>query len=486
MQEIPALITDLTIILVVAALTTLLCKKINLPSVLGYILAGFLAGPVVQFLPTIEDLGSIEVWSDIGVIFLMFGLGLEFSVHKMAEVGVPGFLSAGVQAVGMGAVGVLVGLALGWGTMNSVFLGVMLAMSSTMITMKSIEDLGLKKEPFANLAMGTLVIEDIIAIFAMVILSTIAVSQSISGFALAERIGLLLLYLALWLILGIYLVPTVMKKLVGLMNDEVLLVFSLGLCFLMAVLAEEIGGDENEFVGMMNARAFELGMRDTVFKNCAGYDAQGQYSTAYDTALLTRELLKHDFLKSYMTSWMDSVRNGQTELVNENRLVRTYEGILGVKAGHSEESGYTLSLAAERDGQVYISVVMGCSDKDERFAVGKSLLAAGFSSYKVTTPAFSNEFLKPLSVHHGVDDAVEIEAEDLTGLVVPKSGDELSSVIFIPEYVEAPVKKGQKIGTVGFYNGDALLYETNLIASESVECMTFSIALKKYLYIMYK
>lgn len=241
MQEIPALITDLTIILVVAALTTLLCKKINLPSVLGYILAGFLAGPVVQFLPTIEDLGSIEVWSDIGVIFLMFGLGLEFSVHKMAEVGVPGFLSAGVQAVGMGAVGVLVGLALGWGTMNSVFLGVMLAMSSTMITMKSIEDMGLKKEPFANLAMGTLVIEDIIAIFAMVILSTIAVSQSISGFALAERIGLLLLYLALWLILGIYLVPTVMKKLVGLMNDEVLLVFSLGLCFLMAVLAEQIG-----------------------------------------------------------------------------------------------------------------------------------------------------------------------------------------------------------------------------------------------------
>ena len=193
MQEIPALITDLTIILVVASLTTLLCKKINLPSVLGYILAGFLAGPVVQFLPTIEDLGSIEVWSDIGVIFLMFGLGLEVSVHKMAEVGVPGFLSAGVQAVGMGAVGALVGLARGWGTMNSVFLGVMLAMSSTMITMKSIEDLGLKKEPFANLAMGTLVIEDIIAIFAMVILSTIAVSQSISGFALAERIGLLLL-----------------------------------------------------------------------------------------------------------------------------------------------------------------------------------------------------------------------------------------------------------------------------------------------------
>lgn len=144
MHEIPALITDLTMILVLAAITTTLCKKINLPSVLGYILAGFLAGPVVDFIPTINDMGTIEVWSDIGVIFLMFGLGLEFSVHKMAEVGVPGFLSAGVQALGMGVVGFFLGILLGWGSMNSVFLGVMLAMSSTMITMKSIEDMGLK------------------------------------------------------------------------------------------------------------------------------------------------------------------------------------------------------------------------------------------------------------------------------------------------------------------------------------------------------
>ena len=177
---------------------------------------------------------------------IMLGFGILFTGMSLMDTGVsPLRESAAFQNLFVTMtnpiLGVLVGLALGWGTMNSVFLGVMLAMSSTMITMKSIEDLGLKKEPFANLAMGTLVIEDIIAIFAMVILSTIAVSQSISGFALAERIGLLLLYLALWLILGIYLVPTVMKKLVGLMNDEVLLVFSLGLCFLMAVLAEEIG-----------------------------------------------------------------------------------------------------------------------------------------------------------------------------------------------------------------------------------------------------
>lgn len=238
MEELPSLITDLTILLAVAAVTTLLCKKINLPSVLGYILAGFLTGPVVAILPTIDDMATIQVWSNIGVIFLMFGLGLEFSIHKMAEVGVPGFLSAGIQAVGMGVVGFFLGILLGWGTMNSVFLGVMLAMSSTMITMKNIEDLGLKETRFAGLAMGTLVIEDLIAIFAMVILSTIAVSQSISGLALAKQLGLLLFYLVLWLILGIYLIPTMMKKLVGLMNDEVLLIFSLGLCFLMALLAE--------------------------------------------------------------------------------------------------------------------------------------------------------------------------------------------------------------------------------------------------------
>ena len=140
MEEIPALILDLTIILCIAAITTLLCKKINLPSVLGYILAGFLAGPVVNFIPTIDDMASIEVWSDIGVIFLMLGLGLEFSVHKMAEVGAPGFLSAGIQAVGLCAAGFFLGELLNWGNTNSIFLGVMLAMSSTMITMKSIED----------------------------------------------------------------------------------------------------------------------------------------------------------------------------------------------------------------------------------------------------------------------------------------------------------------------------------------------------------
>ena len=242
MESLPTLIIDLTIILALAAVTTLLCKKLRLPSVLGYILAGFLAGgTAVTFFPTVQGVANLETLSEIGVIFLMFGLGLEFSVHKMAEVGVPGILSASIQALGVGVLGFFLGEALHWGLMDSVFLGVMLAMSSTMITMKSIEDMGLKERRFAGLAMGTLVIEDILAIFAMVVLSTIAVSKSISGAALMGRIGLLIFYLVLWLILGIYLVPTWMKKLVRLMNDEVLLIFSLALCFVMALLAARIG-----------------------------------------------------------------------------------------------------------------------------------------------------------------------------------------------------------------------------------------------------
>lgn len=252
------------------------------------------------------------------------------------------------------------------------------------------------------------------------------------------------------------------------------------------VIAEEIGGSEEEFVGMMNARAFELGMRNTVFKNAAGFDALGQYSTAYDIALLCREVLKHEFLRGFMTTWIDRVRGGQTEIVNENRLVRTYDGILGLKAAHSEESGQCLALAAERDGKRYIAVVMGCGDEDERFSVGKKLMSDGFAYFKVTTPLFSGEFIKPITVKGGISRAVGIKAEHLTGLVVPESGGEISTVVFLPEYLEAPVRKGQKIGCAGFYNGDTLLFETALIAEENVKKTSFISSAKVFLHNLYK
>lgn len=251
-------------------------------------------------------------------------------------------------------------------------------------------------------------------------------------------------------------------------------------------LAEIVGGNEEEFTGMMNARAFELCMRNTVFKNPVGYDCAGQYSTPYDMALLCRELLKHEFLYKIMNTWIDRVRGGQTEIVNENRLVRTYEGVIGLKASHTEASGYCLALAAERNGKLYIAIVMGGSDEDGRFAVGKELLSNGFSMYKVTIPSFSGEFIKPISVRGGLDRAVGITAERLEGIVVPENGGEISSVVFMPEYLEAPVKKGQKIGIVGFYNGDTLLYETALIAESDVKKITFVSAIDIFLHNLYK
>ena len=241
MGHLATLISDLALLLVVAGITTLFCKKINQPTVIGYILAGFLIGPVVSFIPTIGDSANITLWAEIGVIFLMFSLGLEFSLHKLVTVGTTGIIAALVQIVGMLILGIVMGLAMGWSTMDSIFLGGMLSMSSTMITIKAIEDLGLKEERFTSLAIGTLVIEDIVAIFLLVILSTISVSQGVSGIELVFTIGKLMFYLVLWLLLGIYLIPSFLQKTQELMSDETLLVTSLGICFAMVWLADAIG-----------------------------------------------------------------------------------------------------------------------------------------------------------------------------------------------------------------------------------------------------
>ena len=241
MNELPSLVTDLALILMLAGLTTLLCKKLKQPLVLGYILAGFLCGPVVDFLPTIADQENIKLWSEIGVIFLMFAVGLEFSIHKLVKVGLAGILASLFEVVGMMVLGIGLGQALGWSMMNSVFLGGMLAISSTMIAIKALEDSGLKEHKFAGYAIGTLIIEDIVAIFLMIILTTVSQSQGVGGMSLLMTIGQLLFYLALWLILGIYLLPTFLNKVHSLLNDEMLLVISLGVCFGMVWIASALG-----------------------------------------------------------------------------------------------------------------------------------------------------------------------------------------------------------------------------------------------------
>ena len=237
----PKLIADLAIMMLTAAVVAVVFKRFKLPLVLGYILAGFLVGPFMPYFFTVEDTGSIETWSEIGIIVLMFCLGLEFNLHKLLSVGKTAIVTAFTVVVGMLLVGYLVGQLLGWGMMNSLFLGGMMSMSSTTIIIKAFDEFGVTKERFAQLVFGTLVIEDIAGIFMMIVLATVSVSKSISGGALALKLGIMIVYLAIWLILGIFVLPTILRRAAAFMNDEVLLILSLGICFGMVMLAEHLG-----------------------------------------------------------------------------------------------------------------------------------------------------------------------------------------------------------------------------------------------------
>lgn len=241
MEQLDFLISDLALILVVAGIMTLIFKKIKQPVVLAYIVAGFLISPNFIYLPTVVDVEDIHVWANIGIVFLMFGLGLEFSFKKLATVGGSAFVTAMTVMSAMIIIGYAVGQLLGWARMDSIFLGGMLSMSSTMIILKAYEEYKLKNEKFAQMVLGTLVIEDIGGIFMMIILSTVAVSQSTSGLYVFKDIGMLLLCLVIWLVLGIYLIPTFLKKVSNLLNDELLLIVSVALCLGMVVVANLLG-----------------------------------------------------------------------------------------------------------------------------------------------------------------------------------------------------------------------------------------------------
>ncbi len=253
-----------------------------------------------------------------------------------------------------------------------------------------------------------------------------------------------------------------------------------------AVIAENISGSCEDFVMDMNAYAFELGMRNTRFTSPQGYDDPNAYSTARDIGLLCCKLAEYDCLKDYFITWRDFLRDGATELVNENTFARTYEGMIGWKAAHSEASGWSLAAGAERDGMECAAVVLGSPDEDSRFAYAKKLLKKGFSEYTITLPGFSPEHMKPVRVKGGVSSSVEIRAESLSGLVVPVDDTSLEAVIVLPKYVHAPVDAGRPVGTIAFYNGDVLLHETALVAKEPVEAMTAALAVKKILVKMCK
>lgn len=193
---------------------------------------------------------------------------------------------------------------------------------------------------------------------------------------------------------------------------------------------------------------------------------------------LCQRLAVYETLQPYFQTWRDFLRGEATELVNENTFSRTYEGHIGFKASHTEQSGWCLAEGATRNGMTCIAVVLNGTE-DQRFADVKQLLKAGFSQYRVMQPLFSDEFLKPLTVKGGVSTAVRFTADDVHGVVVPKAEPDLTAVLQLPSYIEAPVQKGRKIGSVAFYNGDTMLYETALVTTEPVEAMTFSRAFAK-------
>lgn len=240
-HHLPALILDLTLILGTGALVTLLFRKIKQPLVLGYILAGFLIGPHLRIFPTVAEPENIETLANIGVIFLLFGLGLEFSFKKLMRVGGSASISAMVEIVFIVVAGYFTGKLLGWNNIDCLFLGGMLASSSTTIIIRAFDELNVKSKGYAKVVFGILVVEDIVVILLMVLLSTIAVTKNIEGQELIFTVGKLFFFLILWFISGIYIIPSFLKKIKKSLDDEGFLILSLGLCLIMVAIAVYAG-----------------------------------------------------------------------------------------------------------------------------------------------------------------------------------------------------------------------------------------------------
>lgn len=245
------------------------------------------------------------------------------------------------------------------------------------------------------------------------------------------------------------------------------------------VLAEKIAVSEEKFAELMNVRAKELGMENTCFTNCNGYyDDDKQVSTAHDMARLCAELSKYDFLRGYFTCWREFVRGGETELVNSNEAVKDYKGLIGFKAGFSENAGYCAALGAERDGVMYISVILGCDDKDKSLADAKSLLSMGFSQYTVFTPERPKDVPTEIAVRGGMSKTVPVESESIRSVVLPNgAAGSVTSRIVMTDYVYAPVEKGRKVGEIQFLRNDKMIFAVDIRTAASAEEMDTAKAL---------
>ena len=238
-------------------------------------------------------------------------------------------------------------------------------------------------------------------------------------------------------------------------------------------LAEFICGTEDDFVAAMNEKAKALGMDDTTFMNCNGLDEEGHITSAYDVALMSRELIKHEKIFDYTNIWLDSLRGGETQIVNTNKLLRSYDGITGLKTGTTGEAGACISATAERNGLSLIGVVLGADSGKERFRDAATLLDYGFANFESKELGLEEE-LAPITVEGGMEDEVSISCEGVTGLTVPKGeGKGITQTVDIPESLTAPVRKGDVVGRVVFTLNGEELASFDVTANDDVEEKSF-------------
>lgn len=235
-------------------------------------------------------------------------------------------------------------------------------------------------------------------------------------------------------------------------------------------VAEHIAGSEATFVAMMNDRAAALGMQDTHFVNCCGLDSEEHYTTAYDISLMSRELLKHEMIRAYTTIWMDTVRNGEFGLSNTNKLVRFYDGTTGVKTGYTSKAGYCVSASAEREGMELIAVIMKADTSPHRNADASGLLNFGFANYAVVGLGEGENGAEEIPVILGRQDCVKVElAENAQVLIEKAQAPKVEKQLVLAESLEAPVEKGQKVGTLVFSLDGEQLAEVPVVAADAVE-----------------
>ena len=247
------------------------------------------------------------------------------------------------------------------------------------------------------------------------------------------------------------------------------------------LLGEYVAGSDSAFVDMMNKRVETLGLKNSHFENCTGLDDEitNHYSCAYDLAVIAKEVMKHKLILKYSTVWLDSLRNGKTELNNTNKMINKYNGMTGLKTGTTSNAGFCLCATATRDGISFVSVVLGAQTSDERFALTQELLDYGFANYKLDNIKIDNSKLKTVKVKNGVDKSITPKCELNKKLLLPKNSDKITYEYSFLDEVKAPVKKGDKLGVITVYSGNKKISSIELKSDKNIKYVTFLYIFKK-------